>query len=88
MISFFRINLRLPHSQAAAVVALRLLIEEIIIRVANNPEMINGPTPMDEKLMSLIKILSRSNAGQHMLPPPNAGGPRGGGMMRGRGGPG
>ena len=55
----------MPHSQAAKIVALRNLIEEMIISAANNPETILHPSENHGRFGALVRGLCRSNAGRY-----------------------
>lgn len=54
---------------AAAIVALRPAIENIILRTANNPKLILEFNETDIKLIDLLKELCNFNAGRDNLSP-------------------
>ncbi|XP_057317532.1 ATP-dependent RNA helicase A protein-like [Hydractinia symbiolongicarpus] len=64
------IDLQIPHYQAASLVAMRNIIEDLVIRVANNPQVITEPSPDDTLVLTLIRMLSRSDAGSYMVQQP------------------
>lgn len=66
----FRIDLQIPHYQGASLVAMRNIIEDLVIRVANNPQVITEPSPDDTLVLTLIRMLSRSDAGSYMVQQP------------------
>lgn len=60
------INIQIPVQQAANVVGLRLLVEDLVVRVSNDPQIITTNTaPEHEKLLTIIRNLSRSDAGTY-----------------------
>ena len=63
----FRINLKIPYRQAAALVAVRNITEDLVIRTANNPQIVMERPPDDEDIIALIRLLSRSDAGNFMI---------------------
>ena len=54
----------MPFNQAASIVALRTVIEEMIVNGANNPESILYPSENYGRLGALVRSLCRSNAGR------------------------
>jgi hypothetical protein len=62
-IVFFRIKLRMPHKQAAALVALRKAIDVLLCRVAQSPEIITYPNHDDGRIIAMFKNLSKANVG-------------------------
>jgi len=88
------LQFRFPHHQAAMIVALRQALDYLLVRAATTPSTIAEPTHADERILNVIKSLSRANAGSFGV---NRGGgnqfpPRGRplpGLMHrgGRGGP-
>jgi hypothetical protein len=71
---FFRIKLRMPHKQAAALVALRTAIDVLLCRVAQSPEVITYPNQEDGRIIAMFKNLSKANAGHVFQPRPMMGG--------------
>jgi ATP-dependent RNA helicase A len=61
------INLSMKPDVAAAVVALRPVLESLVIRASREPESITEMSPLDEKVMNVIKQLCRMNAGRYGL---------------------
>ena len=61
------INLSMKPHVAAALVALRPVLESLVIRASRDPECITEMSPLDEKVMNVIKQLCRMNAGRHGL---------------------
>ena len=55
----------MPHNQAANIVALRNMIEELIVNASNNPESILYPSETHGRLGALVRGLCRSNAGRY-----------------------
>ncbi|KAK3730001.1 hypothetical protein QZH41_000955 [Actinostola sp. cb2023] len=68
------IRLRMPHQQAAMIVALRQAIDVLLIQATSNPTSIAEPSHTDERVIGVIKSLSRNNAGKFVQgnqgPPP------------------
>ncbi|XP_070532711.1 ATP-dependent RNA helicase A-like isoform X2 [Ptychodera flava] len=58
------INLKMSHTTAAMIVALRPTIERLIIKISSDPESIDAPTEGEDLLITVIKMLSRPNAGK------------------------
>lgn len=61
------INLAMKPNVAAAVVALRPILESLVVRASREPESITEMSPLDEKVVNVIKQLCRMNAGRHGL---------------------
>lgn len=57
------LQFRFAHHQAAQIVALRHALDYLLVRTATTPSIIAEPTHMDEKILHVIKSLSRANAG-------------------------
>ena len=55
----------MPHNQAASIVAMRNVIEEMTIKAANDPEIIVSQPEEYGRLCSTIRSLCRSNAGRY-----------------------
>lgn len=49
---------------AARIVALQPVIEDLIIQVADNPEMLTDPGPQNQKLIDIVRKLSSLEAGK------------------------
>jgi len=58
------ISLKMPFNQAASIVALRTVLEEMIVNAANNPESVLFPSENYGRLGALVRSLCRSNAGR------------------------
>lgn len=65
LVFFFslRLRFRFPHHQAAMIVALRQAVDYLLVRAATTPSTIAEPTHADERILNVIKSLSRANAG-------------------------
>ncbi|XP_034234638.1 ATP-dependent RNA helicase A isoform X2 [Thrips palmi] len=63
------ILLKMDPNQAAAVVALRPAIESLVIRASKEPELITELSPLDEKVINIIRQLCKINSGRHELEP-------------------
>ena len=61
------INLSMKPHVAAALVALRPVLESLVIRASRDPESVTEMSPLDEKVINVIKQLCRMNAGRHGL---------------------
>ncbi|XP_028409154.1 ATP-dependent RNA helicase A-like [Dendronephthya gigantea] len=79
------IKLRMPHKQAAALVALRKAIDVLLCRVAQSPEIIMYPNHEDGRIISMFKNLAKANVGQTFQQRPLMGGTGAGGPPRARG---
>lgn len=62
-----RLQFRFIHRQAALIVALRHALDYLLVRAATTPAIIAEPNDMDEKILHVIKALSRANAGSFGL---------------------
>lgn len=65
----FRINLKMDPSLAAAIVALRPALESLVVRASKEPELIAEPTPVEQKVINVIRKLCGVNAGRHGMEP-------------------
>lgn len=54
---------------AAAIVALRPAIEDLIVRAVENPKLLIEPTRIDINLIKVMRDLCNFNAGRDNLPP-------------------
>uniref|UniRef100_A0A2H8TI45 RNA helicase n=1 Tax=Melanaphis sacchari TaxID=742174 RepID=A0A2H8TI45_9HEMI len=63
------IHLKMDVKVAAAIVALRPAIEDLIMRTAEHPKLIIKPTKTDTKLIKILRELCNFNAGRNDLPP-------------------
>lgn len=70
------INLKMDPNQAAAIVALRPAIESLVVRASKEPELITELTPLDEKVINIVKQLCKINAGRHEMDPITMAGPQ------------
>ncbi|XP_049811286.1 dosage compensation regulator isoform X1 [Schistocerca nitens] len=68
------INLKIKPEIAAAIVALRPALEALVVRAAKDPETITELSPLDEKVMNVLKQLCRMNAGRHNMDQVSTGG--------------
>lgn len=68
------INLDIDPQHAASIVALRPALESFVIRASNNPETILDVSPIEEKVLSVIKSLCGMNAGRYEMEPITSGG--------------
>uniref|UniRef100_A0A673JEF0 RNA helicase n=1 Tax=Sinocyclocheilus rhinocerous TaxID=307959 RepID=A0A673JEF0_9TELE len=93
------IKLKIPHDVAGGVAALRAVMEALVVEVTKDPEYIRNLDPTNERLLNVIRLVSRpSLAGINLMAsnPRFGDGPRppkmartdfgGGGEFRGRGG--
>ncbi|KAK7867141.1 hypothetical protein R5R35_005856 [Gryllus longicercus] len=68
------INLAMDPKVAALIVALRPALEGLVIRASKEPDTITELSPLDEKVMNVIKELCKINAGRHGLEQVRGGG--------------
>nr|CAD7205196.1 unnamed protein product [Timema douglasi] len=68
------INLAIDPVVASGIVALRPALESMVIRASKEPETITELSPLDEKVVSVIRQLVKLNAGRHELDPVGSGG--------------
>uniref|UniRef100_A0A1B6BXD9 RNA helicase n=1 Tax=Clastoptera arizonana TaxID=38151 RepID=A0A1B6BXD9_9HEMI len=61
------INLQMSPKSAAMILALRPALESLIVRASKDPEQISTPSPTDEKVIRVIKLLCRFNSGRHCM---------------------
>lgn len=54
---------------AAAIVALRPVINDLILRTTKNPSIILKQSSDDRKLITVVRDLCNFNGGRHNLPP-------------------
>ena len=52
---------------AAALVALRPALESLVIRASKDPEEITNQSPLDQKVVSVVRELCKVNAGRYNL---------------------
>nr|CAD7434770.1 unnamed protein product [Timema monikensis] len=71
-----KINLAIDPVVASGIVALRPALESMVIRASKEPETITELSPLDEKVVSVIRQLVKLNAGRHELDPVGSGGGR------------
>ena len=75
----------MSHEQAANIVALRRLIESVIIHVSNNPQFISNISQEYLNVLKVIRMLSKADAGSfqvsndHINPGQSSGGQFSGG---------
>ena len=68
------INLDISPKVAAAIVALRPALESLVIRAAKDPETILELSPLEEKVLAVIKSLCGMNACRYEMDPITGGG--------------
>ncbi|XP_028982215.1 dosage compensation regulator isoform X2 [Diachasma alloeum] len=68
------INLEMNPEHAAAIVALRPALEGLVVRAAKDPETILELSPVQEKVLAVIKALCGMNAGRYEMEPITGGG--------------
>ncbi|XP_071097710.1 ATP-dependent RNA helicase A-like [Haliotis cracherodii] len=61
------INLRMEYDVAACVVALRPLLEALMVRSTKEPEGVAEPGPQEECLLAVLRVMSRPHAGRFGL---------------------
>ncbi|CAH1795075.1 unnamed protein product [Owenia fusiformis] len=79
------INLKVDYDTAAKTIALRPALESLIVHATEDPESVAEPLPHEQKLMQVIRQLSKPSAARHELEYQGAGGFTGG--RAGGGGP-
>lgn len=63
-----RINLRIEHEVAGGIAGLRAAMEAVVVEVSKNPEYIRSIDPTNERLLNVIRLLSRpSSAGLNLM---------------------
>nr|CAD7589641.1 unnamed protein product [Timema genevievae] len=68
------INLAIDPKVASGIVALRPALESMVIRASKEPETITELSPLDEKVVNVIRQLVKLNAGRYDLDPVGSGG--------------
>ncbi|XP_048515742.1 dosage compensation regulator isoform X2 [Athalia rosae] len=68
------INLDMKPTTAAAIVALRPALEGLVIRASKDPETILELSPLDEKVLAVIKAICGMNACRYEMDPITGGG--------------
>ncbi|XP_001604965.2 dosage compensation regulator isoform X1 [Nasonia vitripennis] len=68
------INLDMDPEHAAAIVALRPALESLVVKAAKDPETILELTPLDDKIVSLVRTLCGMNTCRHEMEPITGGG--------------
>ncbi|KAL1117476.1 hypothetical protein AAG570_004801 [Ranatra chinensis] len=61
------INLSMKPNIAEAILALRPVLESMVIRASQDPETVNAPTEADQEVLNLIRELCSMNAGRYNL---------------------
>ncbi|TSO57287.1 ATP-dependent RNA helicase A [Bagarius yarrelli] len=62
------INLRIEHELAGGIAGLRAAMEALVVEVSKNPEYIRSMDPTNERLLNVIRLLSRpSSAGLNLM---------------------
>lgn len=59
------INLNIDPRAAAAVAALRPVLEKLVVRISAEPENANAPCAAEEKAIQVIRQVVKVNAGRH-----------------------
>uniref|UniRef100_A0A8B9LTK3 RNA helicase n=1 Tax=Astyanax mexicanus TaxID=7994 RepID=A0A8B9LTK3_ASTMX len=63
------IKLRIPHEVAGGIAALRAAMEALVVEVTKDPEYIRNIDPTNERLLNIIRLLSRpASAGLNLMP--------------------
>lgn len=65
----YRIYLKMDVKVAAAIVALRPAIDDLILRTTENPKLISKLSKNDTRLINILTNLCNYNAGKHNLCP-------------------
>lgn len=66
--SIHRINLRIEHEVAGGIAGLRAAIEALVVEVTKDPEYIRSIDPTNERLLNVIRLLSKpSSAGLNLM---------------------
>ncbi|XP_035234281.1 ATP-dependent RNA helicase A-like [Stegodyphus dumicola] len=68
------INLKMPARDAAIIVALQPVIEDLITQAAVDPESLSEPLPINSKIVDLIRRLCDINAGKYNADNPESDG--------------
>ncbi|XP_063239995.1 ATP-dependent RNA helicase A isoform X2 [Bacillus rossius redtenbacheri] len=63
------INLDMDARVAAMLVALRPALEGLVVRASRDPEAISEPSPLDDKVVNVIRQLCKLNAGRFGMEP-------------------
>ncbi|XP_062458308.1 ATP-dependent RNA helicase A isoform X6 [Pezoporus occidentalis] len=66
------IKLKMSHNAAACITALRAAMEALVVEVTKNPEMIRQVDPAYERMLNMIRQISRPSAAGIGLMPANA----------------
>ncbi|XP_063795837.1 ATP-dependent RNA helicase A protein-like isoform X2 [Pseudophryne corroboree] len=62
------IQLLMPHEDAACITALRTAMEALVVEVTKKPEIITKVGPMNEKMLNMIRLISKpSTAGINLI---------------------
>uniref|UniRef100_A0A8B9RMW2 RNA helicase n=1 Tax=Astyanax mexicanus TaxID=7994 RepID=A0A8B9RMW2_ASTMX len=62
------IKLRIPHEVAGGIAALRAAMEALVVEVTKDPEYIRNIDPTNERLLNIIRLLSRpASAGLNLM---------------------
>lgn len=67
-----RIKLRMPHTAAACITALRAAMEALVVEVTKDPGIIRQLDPAYERMLNVIRQLSRPAAAGLTLTPASA----------------
>lgn len=68
LVNVCRIKLRIPHEVAGGIMALRAALEALVVEVTKEPEYIRQMDRTNERLLNLIRQISKpSAAGLNMM---------------------
>ncbi|CAN0294715.1 unnamed protein product [Bubo scandiacus] len=56
------IKLKMPHNAAACITALRAAVEALVVEVSKDPELVRQLDPANERMLNVIRQLSRPSA--------------------------
>ena len=63
----FRINLKMNPITASKIIGLRPALEAMAIRATEDPESVSDPEGLDGQLMTVVRALSKPNAGKFAI---------------------
>lgn len=61
-IFFYRIKLNIPHTTAGCIAAIRAGMEALLVDVTKDPEYIRQMDPVNQKMLNLIRLISKPSA--------------------------
>lgn len=59
---YFRIRLQISHEAAACITALRAAMEALVVEVTKQPDIISQLDPVNERMLNIIRQISRPSA--------------------------